>query len=311
MIADSPAVSNDRGEATAGRLLDRKARRGACRANALAVSALAFAVAIAGCGGSSSGVTPASYRARVNNICARANAKITALPASTNNSVAGLNEQIAIAKSALTQIKAIAPPSSMSAGVRKWVGVSAQQAADADQVISALKAGKTSQAGSLAAKGAALNSPVNAEAKSLGLPSCAANPRPSGPTQTSPLQAFKSGYEQLRGPLNQTGAAIGVEVQHASGQTDAQLRAAFQQLASRFQSQLSQLETLKPPQNLAADWNSVLDSAHRIESDLIAVVAAAATHSRSAGEQAGASLAADAQALQSAAATIKAKLGIK
>jgi hypothetical protein len=74
---------------------------------------------------------------------------------------------------------------------------------------------------------------------------------------------------------------------------------------------VSQLETLKPPQNLAADWNSVLDAAKRIESDLTAVVAAAATHSRSAGEQAGASLATDAQDLQSAAATIKAKLGIK
>ena len=130
-------------------------------------------------------------------------------------------------------------------------------------------------------------------------------------TQTNPVQAFKSGYEQLRAPLNQTGDAIGAELQHAAGQTDAQLETTFQQLASRFQSQVSQAETLKPPQNLAADWNSVLDAAKRIESDLTAVVAAAATHSRSAGEQAGASLVADALELRSAAATIKAKLGIK
>lgn len=133
----------------------------------------------------------------------------------------------------------------------------------------------------------------------------------SSSTQTDTFQAFKSGYEQLRGPLNQTGDAIGAEIQHAPGQTDAQVKTAVQRLTNRFQSQVSQLETLKPPPNLAAKWNSVIDSAKRIESDLTAVVAAAATHSPSAAEQAGASLVADAQDLQSAAATIKAKLGIK
>jgi hypothetical protein len=133
----------------------------------------------------------------------------------------------------------------------------------------------------------------------------------SSSTQTNPFQAFKSGYEQLRGPVNQTGNAVGAELQHASGQTDAQVQTAFQQLASRFQSQVSQLETLKPPHSLAADWNSVLGPATRIESDLTAVVAAAATHNPSAGEQAGASLMADVQDLRPAAATIKAKLGIK
>ena len=140
------------------------------------------------------------------------------------------------------------------------------------------------------------------------LAACGGN---SSATHADATQRFKTGYEHFRGPLDQTGTAIGAELQRAPTQTDAQLAATFRQLASRFQSQLSELETLKPPPSLAADWNSVLDSAHRIESDLTAVVAAAATNSQSAGEQAGAALVTDAEALKSAAATVKQKLGIK
>lgn len=131
-------------------------------------------------------------------------------------------------------------------------------------------------------------------------------------TSTSnPTQQFKAAYEKVRGPVNQTGAALGAELQRAPSQTDAQLAAAFRQLSSRFEGQISQLETLKPPPSLAADWNSVVDSAKRVESDMTAVIAAAVTHSRSAGEQAGASLVTDAGELKSAAATVKQKLGLK
>lgn len=130
-------------------------------------------------------------------------------------------------------------------------------------------------------------------------------------TQVNLTRQFKTAYERVRGPLNQTGAAIGAEVEHAPSQTDAELAAAFRQLSSRFQSQISELETFTPPPSLAADWNSVLDSAKRVESDLTSVVAAAETHSQVAGEQAGASLVTDAGELKSAAATVKQKLGIR
>lgn len=122
---------------------------------------------------------------------------------------------------------------------------------------------------------------------------------------------FKAGYNSLRGELNQTGGAIAAEIEQAPKQTDAQVEQAFRGLASRFQSQLSKLETLKPPSNLAADWNSVTAAASRLEGDLNAIAAAAATHSASAAKQAGASLAADAQALQTAVAPVKSKLGLK
>lgn len=133
----------------------------------------------------------------------------------------------------------------------------------------------------------------------------------SSTSSASALAQFRSEYETVRGPFNQTGQAIAQELQRATGQTDAQLAAAFRGLSTRFQSQVSELETFKPPQNLAADWNSVLDAAKRVESDLTSVVAAAVTHSQSAGEQAGASLVTDAGELKSAATTIKQKLGIQ
>jgi hypothetical protein len=122
---------------------------------------------------------------------------------------------------------------------------------------------------------------------------------------------FKAGYNSLRGPLNATGHDLAVELQQATNQTDAQVGAAFHSLATRFQSQLSQLETLKPPASVQAEWNTVSSAGNRLEADLNAVVAAAATHSKSAGEQAGASLATDAAALKAALLPIKAKFGLK
>jgi hypothetical protein len=182
MTADSPAASTPGGGTSVAHLLHLKPRLGRRRVSVVAVSVVALAVGIAGCGGSSkssSGMTPASYRATVNNMCATANAEVTALPASTNESVAGLNKILVIAKTELARIKAIAPPSSMSAGVSKWVGADEQEAADVDQILGALKAGNTSQARSLDAKATQLDSQTNAQAKSLGLPGCAANPQPS------------------------------------------------------------------------------------------------------------------------------------
>ncbi len=123
--------------------------------------------------------------------------------------------------------------------------------------------------------------------------------------------SFKSGYNSLRGPLNQTGQQIAAEINQAPKQTDAQVEQAFRSLATRFQGQVSKLQTLKPPSNVAADWNSVLSASSRMEADLNAIAAAAATHSASAAKQAGASLVQDAQSLSAAAAPVKSKLGLK
>ena len=122
---------------------------------------------------------------------------------------------------------------------------------------------------------------------------------------------FKSGYNALRGPLNQTGQAIAAEITQASKQTDAQISASFRSLAVRFQSQLSQLKALKPPSSVASQWKNVTAAASRLDSDLNAIASAAGAHSSSATQQAAARLAADASALTQAINPIKQKLGLK
>lgn len=137
-----------------------------------------IAVCLGGCG--SAGISPASYRASVNKICAAYNAKITATPASATNTISGLKEVIGEASDGLKQIKALTPPSSMRTPVGRWVGSLTQSYTDSSKAVGAIQAGNDAEAKSLATKGLTLNSTDNAEARSLGLPSCAANPQPSG-----------------------------------------------------------------------------------------------------------------------------------
>jgi hypothetical protein len=122
---------------------------------------------------------------------------------------------------------------------------------------------------------------------------------------------FKTSYGSVATQLRQVSQSIGMAVQGASSQTDAQIGATFHDLATRWQNQLSQLETLKPPSNLAATFNTLTSAASRAEADLNAIVAAAETHSKSAAEQASASLVTDILSAKSASTTITQKLGIQ
>ncbi len=122
---------------------------------------------------------------------------------------------------------------------------------------------------------------------------------------------FKSGYNAIRGPLDQTGQAIATELTQAPKQTDAQVETSFRSLSQRFGSEVAQAAKLKPPSNLAADWTKVIQAGTKIEADLLAVATAARQHSSSLAQSAGASLARNAQALTAAVAPIKSKLGLK
>src|SRR5437763_4413000 len=122
---------------------------------------------------------------------------------------------------------------------------------------------------------------------------------------------FKSGYDAVRAPLNQTGQAIAQEISQASKQSDAQISANFSSLAQRFSAQLAKLKALKPPSSVAAQWTNVTDAATRLDSDLSAIASAAGTHNSSATQKAATSLAADASALTQAITPIKQKLGLK
>jgi hypothetical protein len=122
---------------------------------------------------------------------------------------------------------------------------------------------------------------------------------------------FKTSYGSVATQLKHISQSIGTEIQGASSQTDAQIGSTFRGLAARWQNQLSQLETLKPPSNLAATFNTLTGAATRAEADLNSIVAAAETHSSSAAEQASATLVTDISSAKSASTTITQKLGIQ
>jgi len=139
-------------------------------------------VALGGCGGSSSSPSssPAAYRTAVNKVCAADNAKVTALPASTTNSVAGLQRLVSVELGAVAQVRAVKPPSSISAQVNSWLGTVSQSASNATQLLGALQSGDRAKLQVLASQGQTLSTQSNTQAKALGLTNCAENPRPSG-----------------------------------------------------------------------------------------------------------------------------------
>lgn len=144
----------------------------------------ALVIGLAGCGSSSSssssGLSPTAYRASVNKICAAYNEGIRALPKSTTGSLAGLTTLANSAKNALAQVKAVTPPSSMAAGVNKWTSLREQSEANVNKLLAAFKSGDTTALRAAAAQGTKLNAQANAQARALGLPSCAENATPSG-----------------------------------------------------------------------------------------------------------------------------------
>ena len=115
------------------------------------------------------------------------------------------------------------------------------------------------------------------------LAGCGGSSSSSSSDQTA---TFKTGFDSVAGQLKQSSEAIGVD-------------------------QISQLQTLKPPSNLAVTFNTLTGAASRVEADLTAIVAAAATHRSAAAKQASASLVTDILSAKSASTTITDTLGTR
>lgn len=142
-------------------------------------AAAIVAIGVAGCG-SSSGPTPASYRAKVDKLCTEINDQISALPASSLDTVAGIERFYAITATGTVEVGAVTAPSSIRASANTWLDSIRTEQSLADQVVGDLKSGKRAQAQALATKGSGMDTHGNAEAKALGLPACAENPQPNG-----------------------------------------------------------------------------------------------------------------------------------
>jgi hypothetical protein len=133
----------------------------------------------------------------------------------------------------------------------------------------------------------------------------------SAGSQTNITQSeFKPNFGQVVNQFKQTSRAIGLAIEHASGQSDAQLTAIFSALAARWQGDVTKLKALKPPPSVAAQYQTLTGAATRTETDLNAIVTAAKTHDASAAKQAGGQLVKDILQAKAASQTITSKLGI-
>jgi hypothetical protein len=135
---------------------------------------------------------------------------------------------------------------------------------------------------------------------------------PASPAQTttSPASAFASSYQAATVRLESASKAIGAAMREAEHHTNGELAQQFHALSAQWQAPLSALETLSPPAGLAVRFNTLKDSASRVEADLNAIATAAATNDDAAAEQASASLVTDVAAARSADAPIRHQLGL-
>jgi hypothetical protein len=149
------------------------------------VAASAALLLIAGCGGSSSSSSTASFVAKANAICAQSGAQITALPAAGNDAAsqaASLQQQLPIAQSEETALKALTPPSSIDTNWNKALGINGQLDTYVAQLIAAFQAGNDTEVSAIVAKVKPLTSESTQLASTLKLTACAANYTPSGST---------------------------------------------------------------------------------------------------------------------------------
>jgi hypothetical protein len=127
---------------------------------------------------------------------------------------------------------------------------------------------------------------------------------------TEQASTFRGDFKLAITQFKETSHAIGVAIEHASGQSDSAIGTEFTALASQWQADLNRLKSLTPPAAVAGEFSTLKQSATRTEADLNAIVAAAQSHSGTAARQAGASLVRDILAAKAASQVITKKLGI-
>lgn len=112
-----------------------------------------------------------------------------------------------------------------------------------------------------------------------------ANSSSSTQTSQSPAQ-FKAAIAPVLSSFKSASQATGSALQKARSQTDAQLAMTFQQLATKWKTALSKLETLKPPPRFAAAYNRLKSQVSGVAADLGAISTAAQNHNANAARTA-------------------------
>ncbi len=132
----------------------------------------------------------------------------------------------------------------------------------------------------------------------------------SGSSTNASPSTFRSDFKLVINQFKQTSHAIGLAIEHAPSQTDAQIASTFTGLAAQWQSDLAKLKPLTPPPSVSGPYQTLTGAATRTEGDLKSIVAAANSHDATAARQDGSKLVKDILQAKSASQTITSKLGI-
>ncbi len=134
----------------------------------------------------------------------------------------------------------------------------------------------------------------------------------SSATQTAgSTSQFKTGIGPVLAGFKSDSHAIGLALQHASSQTNAQLAGTFDGLARRWETTLNRLETLKPPPAFSATYERLKTQVTKVHSDLSAVASSARGGDVTAAKAGVKKLVVDILSAKSTSTTITSELGIK
>lgn len=131
----------------------------------------------------------------------------------------------------------------------------------------------------------------------------------SSSSTTAQASTFRSDFKLTITQFKQTSHGIGLAIEHAGRQSDAQVATVFGALALQWQADLTRLQSLKPPVPVAGEFITLRGAATRTEADLKSIVAAAQTHDAAKARRLGASLVRDILTAKNASQAILSKLG--
>jgi hypothetical protein len=97
---------------------------------------------------------------------------------------------------------------------------------------------------------------------------------------------FKAAIAPVLNEFKSASQGTGAALQQASSQNDAQVAATVKQLAAKWKSALTNLESLQPPPQFTAAYNRLKSQVSKVTSDLAAIVSAAQSHNATAAKDA-------------------------
>lgn len=115
---------------------------------------------------------------------------------------------------------------------------------------------------------------------------------------------FKAAIAPILNQFKLASQGTGAAIQQAVSQTDAQVSAAFQQVAAKWTTALNQLKTLQPPPQLTAAYDRLKTQVSSVTADLGTIVSAAQSHNATAAKDATKKLVNDILSAKATATTI-------